>query len=62
MKVRYIGEIESRMTVMKNKVYECLGIEKYWYRIIDEEGEDYLYPMDQFEVVEDDEINKEKEK
>lgn len=52
MKVKYIGNKGSTLSVMKNKVYECLGMEKGWYRIIDETDEDYLYPPDDFVVVE----------
>ena len=32
--------------LLNGKVYECLGIEHgASYRIIDESGEDYLYPI-----------------
>jgi 7,8-dihydro-6-hydroxymethylpterin-pyrophosphokinase len=31
------------------KVYEVQRIEHGWYRIIDESGEDYLYPPELFE-------------
>ena len=40
------------MDVIPNKIYEVLAIEDGWYRIIDESGEDYLYPPEKFEVVE----------
>lgn len=52
MKVKYIGTISDPMELIKDKIYECLGIEKGWYRVIDETDEDYLYPPDEFEVVE----------
>jgi hypothetical protein len=32
------------------KAYEIISIERGWYRIIDESGEDYLYPPELFEV------------
>ena len=38
------------MGVIKNNIYECIGIENEWYRIIDETQEDYLYPPDGFEI------------
>lgn len=54
MKVKYLGgSFESETSVIKGKVYECIGEEKGWLRIIDEEGEDYLYPKREFEVIEE---------
>lgn len=62
LKVKYIGEREIDtpnsykifMDVLPGKVYEVLSIEDGWYRIVDESGEDYLYPTDKFlEVTED---------
>ena len=60
MKIKYIGEREVDtpnsykifMDVIPNKIYEVLAIEKGWYRIIDESGEDYLYAPEKFEIVE----------
>lgn len=34
------------------KIYEILEIDGGDYRIIDDEGEDYLYPAEFFEIVE----------
>ncbi|ALS27186.1 hypothetical protein IJ21_17850 [Paenibacillus sp. 32O-W] len=50
MIVRYLGK-GSPMTLKHGKLYRVDGIEKGWYRIVDESGEDYLYPPDEFEVV-----------
>lgn len=60
LKIKYIGEREVDtpnsyqifMDVIPNKIYEVLAIEKGWYRIIDESGEDYLYSPEKFEIVE----------
>lgn len=52
MKVKYIGKISDPLELINGKVYECLGVEQNWYRVIDETQEDYLYPPDEFEVVE----------
>ena len=60
LKIKYIGEREVDtpnsykifMDVIPNKIYEVLAIEKGWYRIIDESGEDYLYAPEKFEIVE----------
>ena len=51
MKVRYAGET-SFLELTHDKVYKVLSIEKGWYRIVDDSGEDYLYPPEEFEVVE----------
>lgn len=51
MKVKYIGKSDP-MALINNKVYECISVEKGWYRIVDETGEDYLYPPNEFETVE----------
>lgn len=32
--------------------YDVISVEKDWYRIKDDSGEDYLYPPESFEVVE----------
>lgn len=52
MKVKWTGKTDF-LVLTHNKVYTVLGIEKGWYRIVDDSGEDYLYPPEQFEVVED---------
>lgn len=68
MKVKYVGKSFGLAELTNGKVYECIGIETGPYlRIIDDEGEDYLYsainpaPVDgsspggKWEIVEDDE-------
>lgn len=52
MKIKYIGSKSDPMELIQGKIYECLSVEKGWYRIVDESGEDYLYPPEEFEVVE----------
>ncbi|MCI9427358.1 MAG: hypothetical protein HFI81_06315 [Eubacterium sp.] len=52
MKVRWLGETDF-LVATHNKIYTVLSIEKDWYRIIDDSGEDYLYPPHLFEIVED---------
>lgn len=51
VKVRYIGEY-YKVSLLKGKVYDVLSIEDGWYRIVDETGEDYLFPPGYFEIVE----------
>ncbi len=51
MKVRYIGERNSPLSLINGHIYECIGKEQDWYRVIDETNEDYLYPLEDFEIV-----------
>ena len=63
MEVRFIGKrtpVERRKGVIyidcesgcrKGKIYVVISIENDWYRIVDESGEDYLYPPTVFEIV-----------
>lgn len=52
MKIKYIGETIS-FSLTQGKIYNVLSIEKEWYRIIDDTGEDYLYPPQLFEIIKD---------
>lgn len=46
MKVKYIGEtFYGGFGVTNGKIYKCIGIEDDFLRIIDDEEEDYLYPI-----------------
>lgn len=51
MKAKYIGK--DRVGIRKNKVYGVMGIELGWYRIMTELDEDYLFPPEAFEIIED---------
>lgn len=50
MKVKYIGETDVSMT--NGKEYDVIAVEGGWFRIVDDTEEDYLFPPDQFEVIE----------
>ena len=52
IRVRYQGETDF-LVLTHSKIYDVLGVERGWYRIIDDSGEDYLYPPDLFTEVED---------
>lgn len=52
MKVKYLGETKSFM-LTKDKIYDVVSVEKGWYRIVDDSGDDYLYPPSLFQVVEE---------
>ena len=47
MKVKYTGN--SCVSLTRGKEYEVLAIENGWFRIIDDTGEDYLFPPEEFE-------------
>lgn len=51
LKIKYIGETDF-LVLTHNNIYDVISIEKDWYRIIDDSGEDYLYPPELFEIVE----------
>lgn len=52
MEVKYIKETIP-FCLTKGNIYEVLAIEKGWYRIIDDSEDDYLYPPQNFEIVEE---------
>ena len=49
-KVRYKGETVF-LSLTNNKIYDVLSVERSWYRIVDDSGEDYLYPPEWFEEI-----------
>lgn len=51
MKVRYTGI--DIVAIDKDKIYDVMSIEKGWYRIMTEIDDDYLFPPEVFEIVED---------
>ncbi len=51
MKVKFLGKTES-FVLTHGAVYEVLSVEKGWFRIVDDSGEDYLYPPHLFDVIE----------
>lgn len=50
MKVKWKGKTEY-LVLTNGKEYDVQSVEKGWYRIVDDSGEDYLYPPEQFEIV-----------
>lgn len=50
MKIKYCGET-SPMELTHGKTYDVISVEKGWFRIVDDSGEDYLYPPQLFEEV-----------
>ena len=50
MKVKWLGKTDFLM-LTHGKIYDVISAEKGWYRIIDDSGEDYLYPPGKFEII-----------
>lgn len=48
--IYYFFEI---VAITKGKIYEVISIEKDWYRIMTEIDEDYLFPPEVFEIIEE---------
>ena len=53
MRKKYIGKT-NELSLINGKVYEVLSVSHGWYQIIDESGEDYMFPP-QFFVDEEEE-------
>ncbi|MFA0814642.1 MAG: hypothetical protein ACC608_02510 [Anaerofustis sp.] len=52
MKVKYKKKTEF-LILTQDKIYDVISIEKGWYRMVDDSGEDYLYPPDVFEIIDE---------
>ena len=52
MKVRWKGKTDF-LVLTHDKIYNVLSVEKGWYRLVDDSGDDYLYPPENFEIVEE---------
>lgn len=50
--MKYLGKTDP-FTLVNGKLYEVISIERGWLRIIDETGEDYLFPPELFEIIKD---------
>lgn len=55
MKVKFIKE--SCASLEKGNIYDVISIEYGLYRIVDETEDDYLFPPESFEVVDDSDID-----
>lgn len=51
MMIKYIQDNNPEIDLTQGKVYPVLRVEKGWYRIVDDSGDDYLYPPELFELV-----------
>jgi len=51
MKVKF-SKATIPLTLTNGKTYDVIAVEKKWYRLVDDTGEDYLYPPEMFEIIE----------
>lgn len=47
MKVVYIGKTMP-LELTHGQAYDVLSVERGWFRVVDDSGEDYLYPPQYF--------------
>lgn len=52
IKVKYIGE-DDPLALRKGKVYDARVLKKGWFGIVDETNEEYAFPPEQFEIIEE---------
>lgn len=52
MKIKYIKETNP-LILTHGKIYEVLSIERGYYRIMDDTNDDFLYPPNFFEIIDD---------
>lgn len=52
VKVRYIGQ-DDPLSLRHKKIYDARILKKGWYGIVDETKEEYAYPPELFEVIEE---------
>lgn len=50
IKVKFIGE-DDPLSLRNGKIYDARVLKKNWYGIVDETGEEYAYPPEQFEII-----------
>ena len=50
MKVKCISDNTFSISLTYGKIYEVIGIENGWYRIVDNTEEDYLFSPDYYAV------------
>ena len=52
VKVKYIGE-DNPISLRNGKTYEARILKKNWYGMVDETNEEYAYPPELFEIIEE---------
>ena len=53
MKVKCLYDIHRGTSLEKDKIYDARDCGKGWYAIVDESGEEFAYPPELFDVIEE---------
>lgn len=53
MKIKCLFDVHNGRSLKKDKIYEAIPLEKGWFALVDESGEEYVYPPKLFKAVED---------
>ena len=54
---KYLGKTFGVESLTNGKIYDCVGYDDSMARIVDDSGEDYLYDLNEFKLVSDNNIN-----
>jgi hypothetical protein len=55
IRMRCINNWGYEVSLVEGKIYEAEQIDKFWVRVVDESGEDYMFSKNRFEKVKDNE-------
>lgn len=61
MKAIWRGENDNSWGLIEGKEYEILGEKGKWFGVIDESGDSYMYPKEDFYITEDTPFKSEEE-
>lgn len=50
IKVKFIGQ-DDPLSLRSGKIYDARVLKLNWYGIIDETGDEYAYPPEEFEII-----------
>ena len=53
MKIKCLFDVHNKRSLIKNKIYDAILLDKGMFALIDESGEEYVYPPNLFEVVDE---------
>ena len=57
MKIKCKIDVHRGISLKKDKIYEARQGQRGWFALIDETGEEYVYPPHIFEIVENENEN-----
>ena len=55
IKVKYLGD-DNPLALLNGKIYYARVLKKGWFGIVDESKEEYAYPPELFEIIQEIEI------